>query len=154
MYKKWIAVAVVCRCTRYYVTTRLKADAPADVKAAVDKSLKAMGAESVKTLTISGDGYRYRRWASPATTRDPYWRQYADKNYVRLDRLHDARWHRRASPHPAAKAIPNNAAELGDHQPRSHGRPEHGHHGHARMNFNNYMEYVFLPEGFLKRLRS
>ena len=144
MFKKWIAVGVVCAAAAF-VTTRLRADAPADVKAAVDKSLKAMGAENVKTLTISGDGFD-TAVGQPCNPHDAYWRMYADKNYVRSIDL-DARGWRitrtrgEGSPKQCGGAGTTNPAPTADQNTVTNATP---------MNFNNYMEFVFLPEGFLK----
>ena len=81
MFKKWIAVAAMV-AGGAFVTTRLRADAPAEVKAAVDKSLKAMGAENVKTLTISGDGFD-TSVGQACNPHDAYWRMYRRQEYVR-----------------------------------------------------------------------
>jgi glyoxylase-like metal-dependent hydrolase (beta-lactamase superfamily II) len=144
MYKKWIAAGVICAAA-VFVTTRLRADAPADVKAAVDKSLKAMGAENVKTLTISGDGFD-TAVGQPCNPHDPYWRQYADKNYVRSIDFDARGWRMtrtRGEGHPkqCGGAGTTNPAPTADQNTVTMATP---------MNFNNYMEFVFLPEGFLK----
>ena len=53
-----------------------------DLKTAVDKSLKAMGAADVKTLVISGEG-----WdgcvGQAFDPNSPTWRKFSNKNYVR-----------------------------------------------------------------------
>jgi glyoxylase-like metal-dependent hydrolase (beta-lactamase superfamily II) len=144
MYKKWIAVGVICAAA-VFVTARLRADAPADVKAAVDKSLKAMGAENVKTLTISGDGFD-TAVGQPCNPHDPYWRQYADKNYVRSIDFDARGWRMtrtRGEGHPkqCGGSGTTNPAPTADQNTVTMATP---------MNFNNYMEFVFLPEGFLK----
>ena len=56
--------------------------AQSDLKSAVDKSMKAMGVDSVKTLTITGEG-------GDGAVGQPYspfsdkWRWFADKNWTR-----------------------------------------------------------------------
>lgn len=115
MFNKWFAVAVVA-AGGALVTTQLRADAPANVKAAVDKSLKAMGAESVKTLTISGDGFD-TAVGQPCNPHDAYWRMYADKNYVRSIDLDARGWRVTRT---RGKAVPSSAGgrELRIRRPR------------------------------------
>src|SRR5580698_9627452 len=146
MFKKWLAIAVVA-AGGALVTTQLRADAPADVKAAVDKSLKAMGAESVKTLTISGDGFDTSIGQS-CNPHDAYWRMYADKGVVRgID--FDARgW--RLSRMSRGEGNPKGCGGAGTTNPAPTTTPADAVTMATPMNFNNYMEYVFLPEGFLK----
>ncbi len=144
MFKKWIAVAALVAAGAF-VTARLKADASAEVKDAVNKSLKAMGAESVKTLVISGDGFD-TSVGQGCNPHDAYWRMYADKNSVRSIDF-DARGWRvtrtrgEGNPKGCGGAGTTNPAPTADQNTVTMATP---------MNFNNYMEYVFLPEGFLK----
>jgi len=71
-----------CMAAGVLLTSLLRADASADLKAAVDKSMKAMGAENVKTLVISGEG-----WdgcvGQPYNPNTAWWRKFSNKNYVR-----------------------------------------------------------------------
>ena len=146
MFKKWIAVAAVCAAA-VFVTSRLKADAPADVKAAVDKSLKAMGAENVKTLTISGDGLDTSVGQS-CNPHDAYWRQFADKGYTRAIDFDARGW--RLSRMSRGEGNPKSCGGAGTTNPAPTTTPADTVTMATPMGFNNYMEYVFLPEGFLK----
>src|SRR6202795_2511532 len=81
MVKKCMAAAVLISAG-VLLTSLLRADAPADLKAAVDKSMKAMGADNLKTVVISGEG-----WdgcvGQAYDPNSPNWRKFANKNYVR-----------------------------------------------------------------------
>ena len=63
-----------------------------DLKTTVDKSLKAMGAENVHTITISGDGFN-GAVGQPCNPHDAYWRKYADTGYSRAIDLDMRAWH-------------------------------------------------------------
>ena len=81
MVKKCMAAAVLVSAG-VLLASLLRADASADLKAAVDKSMKAMGAENLKTLVISGEG-----WdgcvGQPYNPNTAWWRKFSNKNYVR-----------------------------------------------------------------------
>src|ERR1700674_1982416 len=81
MLKKRMAAATLL-AAGVLLTSLLRADASADLKAAVDKSMKAMGAENLKTIVISGEG-----WdgcvGQPYNPNAPWWRKFSNKNYVR-----------------------------------------------------------------------
>lgn len=126
---------------------QVRADAPAEVKDAVAKSMLAMGAENVKTITITGDGVTTSVGQS-CNPHEPYWRKYLAKDYSRAIDLDQRAWHLQftrtegdpkqcggaGTTNPSPDAPTNQVVNL------SQGMP----------NFNNTMEYVFLPEGFLK----
>jgi hypothetical protein len=80
MFKKWmIAGALVAAAA--IMTTMLFADTAPDLKTVVDNSMKAMGADSVKTITISGEGFD-TAVGQPCNPKNDWWRKYSEKNYV------------------------------------------------------------------------
>ncbi len=78
-------------------STAWAADEAPDLKTAVDKSLKAMGAESVKTVVISGEG-----WdgcvGQNYDPNSPNWRKFSNKNYVRSIDFEAKGWRLRRDP--------------------------------------------------------
>jgi glyoxylase-like metal-dependent hydrolase (beta-lactamase superfamily II) len=123
----------------------VRADASADLKATVDKSLKAMGAENVKTLVISGEG-----WdgcvGQPYNPNSPNWRKFSNKNYVRSVDLDARGWRvqrvRGEGENPGRGGC--NAGPVTDttqNQVTMAG---------ANAPWNTQLEYILLPEGFLK----
>jgi glyoxylase-like metal-dependent hydrolase (beta-lactamase superfamily II) len=127
------------------LTGLLRADASADLKTAVDKSMKAMGAENLKTLVISGEG-----WdgcvGQPYNPNTAWWRKFSNKNYVRsIDfdargwRLQRVRGEGENPPRGGCGAGP--IADTNQNQVTMAG---------ANANWNNQLEYIFLPEGFLR----
>src|SRR5690242_7749427 len=109
------------------LTTVCCADASPEVKAAVEKSMKAMGADNVKSIVISGEG-----WdgcvGQQYNPNSPNWRKFSNKNYVRSIDL-DARGWRlqrvrgegenpgRGGCHagPIAEQTPNKVTNAGHH---------------------------------------
>jgi len=127
------------------LTGVLHADAPADLKAAVDKSMKAMGAENLKTLVITGEG-----WdgcvGQPYNPNTPWWRKFSNKNYVRSIDFDVRGWRlqrvRGEGENPARGGC--NAGPVADttqNQVTMAG---------AMAPWNTQLEYIFLPEGFLR----
>jgi glyoxylase-like metal-dependent hydrolase (beta-lactamase superfamily II) len=116
-----------------------------DLKTAVDTSLKAMGAQDVKTLVISGQGWD----GCVGQTYDPYsptWRKFSNKDYVRSVDFETRGWRlqrvRGEGENPGrggcnAGPIPdttqNQVTMAGPMAP-----------------WNTQLEYIMLPEGFLK----
>ncbi|PWU05291.1 MAG: hypothetical protein C5B51_14890 [Terriglobia bacterium] len=74
--------AIALGAAGFFSTGLLYADASADLTATVDRSMKAMGAENVKTLAVSGQG-----WdgcvGQPYNPNTPWWRKFSTKDYVR-----------------------------------------------------------------------
>jgi glyoxylase-like metal-dependent hydrolase (beta-lactamase superfamily II) len=119
--------------------------AQSDLKGVVDKSMKAMGVENVKTLTISGEG-------GDGAVGQPYspfsdrWRWTANKNWVR--------------------SVDFDAKGWRDVRDRSEGEPGNQCGGAGTTcpapsqngavavttanNFNNQIQFAMLPLGFLK----
>jgi glyoxylase-like metal-dependent hydrolase (beta-lactamase superfamily II) len=123
----------------------LRAEASADLKAAVDKSMKAMGAENLKTLVISGEG-----WdgcvGQPYNPNTAWWRKFSNKNYVRSIDFDARGWRlqrvRGEGENPARGGCgAGPIADTNQNQVTMAG---------ASANWNNQLEYIFLPEGFLR----
>src|SRR5437763_2165543 len=123
----------------------LWAEASPDLRAAVENSMKAMGAENLKTLVISGEGYdgcvgqNYR-------PDSPWWRRFSNRNYVRSINFEARGWRlqriRGEGENPGRGGC--NAGPVPD-TPQNQvtvlmpGTP-----------WNTQLEYIMLPEGFLK----
>jgi glyoxylase-like metal-dependent hydrolase (beta-lactamase superfamily II) len=119
--------------------------AQSDLKSTVDKSMKAMGVDSVKTLTISGEGGD-GSVGQPFSPFSDRWRWTASKNWTR--------------------SVDFDAKGWKDVRDRSEGEPE-GKCGGAGTqcpansttgqtaigmanNFNNQINFAMMPLGFLK----
>ncbi len=119
--------------------------AQSDLKAVVDKSMKAMGVENVKTLTISGEGGdgSVGQAYSPQADR---WRWTASKNWVRSVDF-DARGWRdvrdRSEGEPADQC---GGAGTTCPAPSQNGAVAVT----TANNFNNQIQFAMLPLGFLK----
>jgi glyoxylase-like metal-dependent hydrolase (beta-lactamase superfamily II) len=121
------------------------AGATPDLKTEVDKSMKAMGAEGVKTVAISGEGWDGcvgQQW----DPNSPNWRKFANKGYVRSIDFEAKGWRLQrvrgegevpgrggCGAGPIADQTQNQVTVLNANSP-----------------FNTRMEYILLPEGFLK----
>jgi glyoxylase-like metal-dependent hydrolase (beta-lactamase superfamily II) len=116
-----------------------------DLKTAVDMSLKAMGADNLKTLVISGEG-----WdgcvGQAYDPNSPNWRKFSNKNYVRSIDFEARGWRlervRGEGENPGrggcnAGPVPdtpqNQVTSLNPNSP-----------------WNTQLEFILLPEGFLK----
>jgi glyoxylase-like metal-dependent hydrolase (beta-lactamase superfamily II) len=121
------------------------ADEAPDLKTAVDKSLKAMGADNVKTLVISGEG-----WdgcvGQAYDPNSPNWRKFSNKNYVRSIDFEGRGWRLQrvrgegenpgrggCNAGPVPDTTQNQVTNLNANSP-----------------WNTQMEFILLPEGFLK----
>jgi glyoxylase-like metal-dependent hydrolase (beta-lactamase superfamily II) len=123
----------------------LAVDAPPDLKAVVDNSLKAMGAQNLKTLVISGEGWD----GCVGQNFDPNalaWRKFSNKNYVRSIDFDAGGWRLQrvrgegenpgrggCNAGPVADQTQNQVTVLSENSP-----------------WNTRMEFILLPEGFLK----
>jgi glyoxylase-like metal-dependent hydrolase (beta-lactamase superfamily II) len=120
------------------------ADTP-DLKTAVDNSLKAMGAENLKTVVISGEG-----WdgcvGQNYDPNAPAWRKFSNKNYVRSIDFEARGW--RLQRVRGEGEVPGrggcNAGPVPD-TPQNQVTVLN-----ANSPFNTQMEFIMLPEGFLK----
>ena len=127
------------------LTASAWADASPDVKAVIEKSMKAMGADGVKSIVISGEGWDgcVGQRFSPNS---PNWRKFSNKNYVRsidLDargwRLQRVRGEGETPGRGGCGAGPIADTNQNVVTPAGPGTP-----------WNNQMEYILLPEGFLR----
>ncbi|MBZ5673070.1 MAG: MBL fold metallo-hydrolase [Acidobacteriia bacterium] len=121
--------------------------AQSDLKGVVDKSMKAMGVENVKTLTITapdgGDGAVGQQY-NPRSDR---WRWFADKNWVRSVDFDAKAWRdvrERGEGEPTGQCGGN-----GTTCPLSAITPQPPTVTTAN-NFNNQIQFAMLPLGFLK----
>jgi glyoxylase-like metal-dependent hydrolase (beta-lactamase superfamily II) len=117
-----------------------------DLKSVVDKSMKAMGVENVKTLTITADGgdgavgQQYNPFSD-------HWRWFADKNWVRSVDFDAKGWRdvrERGEGEPAGQCGGNGTAcplSAITAQPPT---------VTTANNFNNQIQFSMLPLGFLK----
>jgi glyoxylase-like metal-dependent hydrolase (beta-lactamase superfamily II) len=144
MVKKCMAAAVLA-AAGVLLTSLLRADASAELKAAIDRSMKAMGAENLKTLVISGEG-----WdgcvGQPYNPNTAWWRKFSNKNYVRSIDFDARGWRlqrvRGEGENPARGGCgAGPIADTNQNQVTMAG---------ANANWNNQLEYIFLPEGFLR----
>ncbi len=144
MVKKYFAQGAVCAAGLLLMTSAW-ADASPELKAVVDRSMKAMGAENVKTIVISGDGAD-GCVGQPYSPYSPWWRRFSNKNYVRSIDLDARGWRLQrvrgegenpgrggCGAGPIADQTQNQVTMAGPTAP-----------------WNNQLEYIFLPEGFLR----
>jgi glyoxylase-like metal-dependent hydrolase (beta-lactamase superfamily II) len=121
--------------------------AQSDLKSVVDKSMKAMGVENVKTLTITapegGDGAVGQQY----NPHSDHWRWFADKNWVRSVDFDAKGWRdvrERGEGEPAGQCGGNGTScPL---QPITAQPPTVT----TANNFNNQIQFSMLPLGFLK----
>jgi glyoxylase-like metal-dependent hydrolase (beta-lactamase superfamily II) len=116
-----------------------------DLKTTVDKSLKAMGAENVKTLVISGEGWDGCVGQS-YDPNSPNWRKFSNKNYVRSIDFEARGWRlqriRGEGENPGRGGC--NAGPVPD-------TPQNQVTNlNANSPWNTQMEFILLPEGFLR----
>ena len=116
-----------------------------DLKTTVDKSLKAMGADNLKTVVISGEG-----WdgcvGQAYDPNSPNWRKFSNKDYVRSIDFEARGWRLQrvrgegenpgrggCGAGPIADQTQNQVTNLNPNSP-----------------WATQMEFILLPEGFLK----
>lgn len=144
--KRWRTAAVLVSAAALVTTTVLWADASSDVKAAVDKSLKAMGAENLKTVVISGQGYD-SCVGQPFNPRSDWWRKYSDKDYVRSIDF-DAKGWRLQRIRGEGENPPGGGC--GTTTPAPDQTQNQVTMITAQTPWNTQLEYILLPEGFLR----
>lgn len=121
------------------------AEASPDVKAAVDRSLEAMGAQNLKTLVISGQGFD-GCVGQPFNPNSDWWRKFSNKDYVRSIDFEARGWRLErvrgegetpgrggCGAGPIADQTQNQVTMAGPNAP-----------------WNTQLEYILLPEGFLR----
>jgi len=132
-------------CAGGLLTAGLWADGSGDAKSVVDRSLKAMGAENVKTVVISGEGAD-GCVGQPYNPNSAWWRRFSNKDYVRSIDLDARGWRLQrvrgegenpgrggCGAGPIADQTQNQVTLAGPMTP-----------------WNNQLEYILLPEGFLR----
>ncbi len=121
------------------------ADGTPDLKTAVDNSLKAMGAENLRTLVISGEG-----WdgcvGQNFDPNSPNWRKFSNKNYVRSIDFEARGWRlqrvRGEGENPGRGGC--NAGPVPDTPQNQVTNVT------ANSPWATQLEFIMLPEGFLK----
>lgn len=116
-----------------------------DLRTTVEKSMKAMGADTVKTLVISGEG-----WdgcvGQNYDPNSPTWRKFSNRNYVRSIDFDAHGWRlqrvRGEGENPGRGGC--NAGPVPD-TPQNQVTVLN-----ANSPWNTQMEFILLPEGFLK----
>ena len=140
MWKRYLSVAVALAGAVGWVLTAQ----PNDARAAIDASLKAMGAADLKTVVLSGEGFDACVGQSFAV--QDHWRRFSNKNYVRSIDFDARGWRiqriRGEGENPArggcnAGPVPdtpqNQVTQLNPNSP-----------------WNAQLEYIMLPTGFLR----
>ena len=121
---KCLANALVAAAA--FLTSSLWADASPELKSAVDRSLKAMGAENVKTIVISGEGGD-GCVGQPYNPNSAWWRRFSDKSYVRSVDLDARGWRlqrvRAARGFSPGRARQERVGEIGNRQGQEVHRP-------------------------------
>lgn len=121
------------------------AEASPEVKAAVARSLKAMGAENLKTLVISGQGID-GCVGQPYDPASDWWRKFSNKDYVRSIDFEARGWRLQrirgegenpgrggCGAGPISDTTQNQVTMAGPQAP-----------------WTTQLEYILLPEGFLQ----
>jgi glyoxylase-like metal-dependent hydrolase (beta-lactamase superfamily II) len=116
-----------------------------DLKTVVDNSLKAMGAENLKTLVISGQGWDGCVGQNYDANAD-HWRKFSNKDYVRSIDF-DARAWRLQRVRGEGEAPGRGGCNAG---PIPDTPQNQVTVANATAPFNAQMEFIMLPEGFLK----
>jgi glyoxylase-like metal-dependent hydrolase (beta-lactamase superfamily II) len=145
MFKKWMAAAAVV-LGGTLGSTWLLADAPADVKAAIDKSMKAMGADNLHTIVISGEGAN-GAVGQPCNPHEDWWRHYTDAGYSRQIDFDMRAWHIQFT---RKEGDPKQCGGAGTTNPSPDAPTNQVTQGGPMAPWNTQLEYVLLPEGFLK----
>jgi glyoxylase-like metal-dependent hydrolase (beta-lactamase superfamily II) len=139
MFKKVLIAAGLATALVWVVS------AQSDLKAVVDKSMKAMGVENVKTLTLSGEGGDGSVGQAYNPNSDK-WRWTANKNWTRSVDFDAKGWRDvrdRSEGEPA-----NQCGGAGTTCPAP---SQNGAVAVATANnFNNQIQFAMLPLGFLK----
>src|SRR5579883_662622 len=124
------------------------ADTPLDVKTVVGNSMKAMGADGVKTLVISGEGFESCVGQEP-NWHTGWWRRYSDKQYVRSVDFDARAWR---VTRLRGEGEPNGHGGCGTTNPTPEAQQTQVTNLSANPNtpWNTRLDYILLPEGFLK----
>ena len=116
-----------------------------EAKAAIDQSMKAMGAENVKTIVISGEGTD----GCVGQSYDPnslWWRKFSNKSYVRSIDL-DARGWRMQRVRGEGENPGRGGCNAGPIVEQTLNQVTMAT---SMSPWNTQLEYILLPEGFLR----
>ena len=145
MFKQWM-MAGAAVAGAMLATTALRADTP-DLKTVVANSMKAMGADNVHTMVISGDGAN-GTVGQPCNPRDDWWRHYLDKDYVRSIDFDMKTWRVQ---YTQKEGDPHSCGGAGTTNPSPDRATNTVTPAITPMTaWNTQLDYIFLPEGFLK----
>jgi glyoxylase-like metal-dependent hydrolase (beta-lactamase superfamily II) len=139
MFKKFLIAAGLATLLVWVVS------AQSDLKGVVDKSMKAMGVENVKTLTLSGEGGDGSVGQAFNPNSDK-WRWTANKNWTRSVDFDAKGWRDvrdRSEGEPASQC---GGAGTTCPAPSQNGAVAVA----TANNFNNQIQFAMLPLGFLK----
>jgi glyoxylase-like metal-dependent hydrolase (beta-lactamase superfamily II) len=144
MLKKWMLAAALSAAAALMIVWA--ADTPSDLKTVVGNSMKAMGAENLKTLVISGEGFDTCVGQEP-NWHTGWWRRYSDKQYVRSIDFDAKGWRIQRI---RGEGEPNGHGGCGTTNPT----PEQPQNQVTTIGpntpWNTQLDYILLPEGFLK----
>jgi glyoxylase-like metal-dependent hydrolase (beta-lactamase superfamily II) len=144
MLKKCVLVAGIAGVAA--LVTMWAADSPSDLKSVVDNSMKAMGTENLKTLVISGEGFDTCVGQQP-NVNTGWWRRYSDKQYVRSIDFDAKAWRLQRI---RGEGEPNGKGGCGRTNPVPDAPQNQITNAGANAPWNNQLEYILLPQGFLK----
>jgi len=144
--KKWVPAGVLISATA--VVAVWAADTPSDLKTVVGNSMKAMRADSVKTLAISGDGFETCVGQEP-NWHTGWWRRYSDKQYIRSVDFEAKAWR---VTRLRGEGEPNGHGGCGTTNPTPEAQQTQVTNLSTNANapWNTQLDYILLPEGFLK----
>ena len=122
------------------------ADSPSDLKSVVANSMKAMGTENLKTLVISGEGFDTCVGQEP-NVHTGWWRRYSDKQYVRSIDFDAKGWRIQRV---RGEGEPNGHGGCGTTNPSPEQNQNQVTNAGPNAPWNTQLEYILLPQGFLK----
>ena len=122
------------------------ADTPSDLKTVVANSMKAMGTTDLKTLVISGEGYDTCVGQEP-NWHTGWWRRYSDKQYVRSIDFDAKGWRIQRV---RGEGEPNGHGGCGTTNPTPEQNQNQVTNAGPMAPWNTQLEYILLPQGFLK----
>jgi glyoxylase-like metal-dependent hydrolase (beta-lactamase superfamily II) len=140
MFNKWMLAAPAALLTVW------AADAPSDLKTVVANSMKAMGSENVKTLVVSGEGFDTCVGQQPSV-KTGWWRRYSDKQYVRSIDFEARAWRLQRV---RGEGEPNGHGGCGTTNPSPEQTQNQVTNAGPMAPWNTQLEYILLPQGFLK----
>ncbi len=117
-----------------------------DVKSVVDKSMKAMGVANAHTLVFAGSGAN-GSVGQPCNPHDDWWRHYNNRDYVRMVDLDMRAWHIEFT---RQEGDPHGCGGAGTTNPSPDQFTNTVTQGGPMAPWNTQLEFVLLPEGFLK----